>query len=861
MGHIHSIYDTDYNFTIDPVTRMITNQASRKTTLMQNDHQSERFTFSMPRKVEGHDMRDVSKVEIHYINVSSYATEQMSDIYEVDDLDVSPDDDETIIFSWLISGNATKYAGSLSFLIRFVCLTGDVIDYAWHTAIFKGIQIAQGMNNSAAVVELWADAVEAWKNTVKQGASAYEIAVKNGFDGSEAEWLASLKGEQGKQGIQGLQGLRGEQGLQGLQGLSAYDLAVKNGFEGTEAEWLATLPGEPGTPGADGMSAYQLAVKNGYKGTEEEWLASVGDGLVPNMVRLDEIEENDKYFPFSSMYNRVYTHLSNGRCDYGRYCLTEGTTPPADPDGAGFTRGSGKYFSATSNSFSYNSTMALLKARSDFTIDDTMNTYASFVEESSNEKYLFLNKTNGGAAAMTFKYTGETLKKCIFETEMYIDLDEITLTNVNDNWFMRVEFVDASGANVWTSSPVRICYSKTKGVFCYGGSSIPIPLKEWFSLRIEQVGTRIAVICNGLLVKAYENAAVSSFGGAKFELRTKTYVNNIKVSLDNTCVHSNNESLTSESTLSSVVQRTKTGHVRVPAFTVGEEPTTDDISYLDEIAVPYKYLKSVEDKIADDIAAKQPLILLGTMKLPTTIDNVIVGYPNSYNLEYFNRMPAVGDVFAGAGLATNDNMTFHYKAKVTGFAENEYGKFAAFELIDVVHTTHTATATKATQDGNGNVITETYATKTALADYAPNDELETVKSNVDTQAEVITDIVNGAMITGNAEKLCANEDLNNTDLFFECTITSGYLVNLPQSIAKNALYVISLAFTDKTYTGTVFMATFGDDTYISAYSTELADGTEYYRMSCNVGGTQMWIYNTEGFATGIFSKAFIRRIF
>lgn len=33
-----------------------------------------------------------------------------------------------------------------------------------------------------------------------RGKSAYEIAVMNGFEGSEAEWLASLKGEKGDAG-------------------------------------------------------------------------------------------------------------------------------------------------------------------------------------------------------------------------------------------------------------------------------------------------------------------------------------------------------------------------------------------------------------------------------------------------------------------------------------------------------------------------------------------------------------------------------------------------------------------------------------------------------------------------------------
>ena len=48
--------------------------------------------------------------------------------------------------------------------------------------------------------------------------SAYGIAVKHGFDGSEEEWLASLAGEQGLQGIQGIQGPKGETGNTGPQG-------------------------------------------------------------------------------------------------------------------------------------------------------------------------------------------------------------------------------------------------------------------------------------------------------------------------------------------------------------------------------------------------------------------------------------------------------------------------------------------------------------------------------------------------------------------------------------------------------------------------------------------------------------------
>lgn len=44
------------------------------------------------------------------------------------------------------------------------------------------------------------------------GRSAYEVAVANGFSGTQVEWLASLKGKDGAQGGQGIQGVQGPAG-------------------------------------------------------------------------------------------------------------------------------------------------------------------------------------------------------------------------------------------------------------------------------------------------------------------------------------------------------------------------------------------------------------------------------------------------------------------------------------------------------------------------------------------------------------------------------------------------------------------------------------------------------------------------
>ncbi len=53
--------------------------------------------------------------------------------------------------------------------------------------------------------------------------------------------------------------------------VNAYDIAVKNGFEGTEQEWLASLKGSSGEDGAD-VTIEDLYAASGYEGTLEEFI-------------------------------------------------------------------------------------------------------------------------------------------------------------------------------------------------------------------------------------------------------------------------------------------------------------------------------------------------------------------------------------------------------------------------------------------------------------------------------------------------------------------------------------------------------------------------------------------------------------
>ncbi|MBN9520852.1 collagen-like protein [bacterium] len=103
----------------------------------------------------------------------------------------------------------------------------------------------------------------------EDGASAYDVAVSNGFSGTEEEWLASLVGPQGEPGSDGADStvpgppgedgadstVPGPAGADGADGASAYEVALANGFSGTAEEWLASLVGPQGEPGADGADS------------------------------------------------------------------------------------------------------------------------------------------------------------------------------------------------------------------------------------------------------------------------------------------------------------------------------------------------------------------------------------------------------------------------------------------------------------------------------------------------------------------------------------------------------------------------------------------------------------------------------
>lgn len=93
---------------------------------------------------------------------------------------------------------------------------------------------------------------EEWITSVLKGKSAYDSAVEYGFEGSEEEWLLSLAGVNGEKGEKGDKGDKGDPGEDG-----------QDGEKGDKGD-----PGEKGEDGTDGKSAYQYAKDGGYTDSE-----------------------------------------------------------------------------------------------------------------------------------------------------------------------------------------------------------------------------------------------------------------------------------------------------------------------------------------------------------------------------------------------------------------------------------------------------------------------------------------------------------------------------------------------------------------------------------------------------------------
>ena len=200
MAHEHSVIDRDTAFVVDAETMKISCVSEVKS-LRRGDHGAERYSFSMPRYIEGHDMALCNTVEVHYDNINydpkTRETTTNSSFDSVDDFGVSETDENTVVWSWLVKGDATQLSGTLVFCIRFACLKEEMIEYQKFTEPFESIPVGDSIYNAEAITKEYPDVVQAAIN------SALEQAKESGeFDG-----------EPGKDGNDGQDGYTPQKGI------------------------------------------------------------------------------------------------------------------------------------------------------------------------------------------------------------------------------------------------------------------------------------------------------------------------------------------------------------------------------------------------------------------------------------------------------------------------------------------------------------------------------------------------------------------------------------------------------------------------------------------------------------------------
>lgn len=132
------------------------------------------------------------------------------------------------------------------------------------------------VENPSDMTTSQAEQFEAKINTKIEQVDAVIGEVREKLANGEFQGQKGEDGKDGDKGEKGNDGQDGADGRDGADGKSAYEVAVANGFIGSETEWLSHLHGKDGANGTDGQ--------NGSDGKNGE------DGFSP-IVSLEQIDK------------------------------------------------------------------------------------------------------------------------------------------------------------------------------------------------------------------------------------------------------------------------------------------------------------------------------------------------------------------------------------------------------------------------------------------------------------------------------------------------------------------------------------------------------------------------------------------
>lgn len=133
----------------------------------------------------------------------------------------------------------------------------------------------------------------------QDGRSAYQVAVDNGFSGTEQEWLNSLQGDQGPAGRDGIDGKDGAPGRDGING--------RDGAPGRDG-----IDGKDGAPGPEGKQGKTGPKGDSYIITEADYAEIANLVTVP--TKTSDLT-NDSNFVTSIKLNGEPVQNEDGSID------------------------------------------------------------------------------------------------------------------------------------------------------------------------------------------------------------------------------------------------------------------------------------------------------------------------------------------------------------------------------------------------------------------------------------------------------------------------------------------------------------------------------------------------------------------
>ena len=132
-------------------------------------------------------------------------------------------------------------------------------------------------------------------------------------------------GPQGPKGERGRDGANGQDGLNGVNGLSAYEIALKNGFVGTEKQWIQYL--------AQNKSLIDSIADTYVTKKEKEALATevttMKEALATEVTTMALTVTGETSVPTANEGNSIQGHRKHGICCEVHCIASQRCTRPA----------------------------------------------------------------------------------------------------------------------------------------------------------------------------------------------------------------------------------------------------------------------------------------------------------------------------------------------------------------------------------------------------------------------------------------------------------------------------------------------------------------------------------------------------